>query len=207
MGVTSERANHWDDAYRRRGASSVSWFQAQPTVSVELIQMLGISPAAAVIDVGGGASSLVDHLLGRGFSDLTVLDISDVALEEGKRRVGAAAPVIWLCQDILSWQPKREFALWHDRAVFHFLTDQNDRETYLRTLRSTLSPDGAVIIATFASDGPEMCSGLPVSRYSGLDLGRLLGSGFEVVEKRREEHLTPNGSVQPFTWVAARRSA
>ena len=199
----NDRAKHWDDTYARRGTEGVSWFQAVPTTSLRLIDVLGIPPAAAVIDVGGGASSLVDHLVARGFTDLTVLDISDIALVAARDRVGRRAPVSWVHQDVLAWRPQRRFALWHDRAVFHFLVNPADQQGYLATVRAALAPAGAAIIATFAPDGPDHCSGLPVARYSADDLAALLGDAFAVVEASREEHTTPTGALQPFTWVAA----
>lgn len=200
-----DRADHWDSAYQDRGAHGVSWFQPDPTVSMELIEMLGVSTDDAVIDVGGGASLLVDSLIGRGWSDVTVLDISHTALEAARERLGSDAPVTWLDQDLLTWSPERHYGLWHDRAVFHFLVDAAERETYLRVLRAAVAPGGSVILATFASDGPEYCSGLSVVRYSAEDLATILaGTDFEVVESRCEEHTTPGGAVQPFTWVAGR---
>jgi len=147
---------------------------------------------------------LVDRLVARGYTDLAVLDVSSTALEIARRRLGDAAPVHWLHEDLLSWQPERRYALWHDRAVFHFLTDAAERAKYLTIMRQTLGDSGALIIATFASDGPERCSGLPVARYDAVDLERLL-DGFTVVESSREEHVTPGGTVQPFTWIAATR--
>jgi hypothetical protein len=182
----------------------VSWYQPEPEMSLALIDRLGVPKPAPVIDVGGGASLLVDRLLARGYMDLDVLDLSLTALEIARRRLGSAAPVRWLHEDILTWQPDRRYALWHDRAVFHFLTNATDQATYLTTMRQTLGDSGALIIATFASDGPERCSGLPVARYDAIDLERLL-DGFTVVESSREEHVTPGGTVQPFTWIAATR--
>ncbi|MFZ0059641.1 MAG: class I SAM-dependent methyltransferase [Acidimicrobiales bacterium] len=174
---------------------------------MELIDLLGISPSTAVVDVGGGASSLVDRLVKRGFTDISVLDISAAALEAGHRRVGESAPVQWLHEDLLVWQPGRRFGLWHDRAVFHFLTDEVDRERYLAALASGLEPGGALVMATFAEDGPEFCSGLPVLRYSSEELVDVLGRGFRAVATRRELHTTPSGVVQPFTWLAARSAS
>jgi SAM-dependent methyltransferase len=201
--TSSTRADHWEAAYETRGATEVSWFQTVPVVSLELIETLGVSQDAAVIDIGGGASSLVDHLVEQGFSDLSVLDISGTALGVARQRLGAGAPVSWLHQDLLSWRPSGRFDLWHDRAVFHFLVGE-DRDAYLEVLRCGIAPGGALIMATFAEDGPEYCSGLPVARYSTIELGSVLGEGFAVVETRREVHTTPAGATQPFTWVAAR---
>lgn len=198
------RANHWDNAYQARGIAAVSWFQNQPVVSLELIDALGILPDAAVIDIGGGTSTLADRLVERGFTDISVLDISPNALETTRQRLGVSAPVSWLQNDLLSWQPERQFELWHDRAVFHFLVDNDDRDAYLDALKVGVAPGGALIVATFAEEGPEYCSGLPVARYAAEDLASLLGENFEVVETRKEVHTTPAGASQPFTWVAAR---
>ena len=169
-----------------------------------MIDVLNTPTSASVIDVGGGASSLVDHLVARGCTDLTVLDISEVSLAAARARVGDHAPVAWLQNDVLTWRPQRRFDLWHDRAVLHFLVDPVDQQRYVATLRAALAPAGAAIIATFAPDGPDQCSGLPVARYSVDDLSALLGDAFAVVEASREEHTTPTGALQPFTWVAAR---
>jgi hypothetical protein len=201
------RARRWDEVYESRGELAVSWFQPTPAVSLELIGSLDVPRDAAVIDVGGGTSSLVDRLVERGFSDLSVLDVSGTALEVTRQRLGSDVPITFLEEDVLEWSPERRFHLWHDRAAFHFLVDGADRARYLATLRSATELGGFVIIATFASDGPESCSGLPVARYSADSLGSVLGSDFVVVETRREEHTTPGGGVQPFTWVAARATA
>jgi len=198
------RRQHWNLRYADAGETRVSWYQPEPAMSLTLIELLEVPATAPVIDVGGGASLLVDELLARGYLDLTVLDVSSTALEMSRRRVGEAAPVRWLCEDILSWQPHRPFALWHDRAVFHFLIDVADQAKYLDIARQALGPGAALIIAAFATDGPEQCSGLPVARYDAGDLEQLL-EGFAVVAARREEHITPGGAVQPFTWIAARR--
>jgi hypothetical protein len=205
LATASARAAHWDSRYGKAGAQGVSWYQAEPRVSLELIERSQVPAGAGAIDVGGGASVLVDRLVERGFSDLTVLDVSEVALREARERLGATAPVTWLQQDVLEFTPSRRFDLWHDRAVFHFLADPTDRDRYGEVLRSAVAPGGLVLIATFAEDGPEKCSGLPVVRYSADALARALGDGFAVTDTRREEHVTPGGVVQPFTWLAARR--
>ncbi len=208
--MTTEPANadggprHWDRRYSEAGATGVSWYQPEPAMSLALIERLDVPKGAAVIDVGGGASLLVDRLLARGYADLAVLDVSSTALEMARRRIGDTTRVRWLHEDIMTWQPERRYALWHDRAVFHFLTRDAERAKYLTIMRQALSDSGAVIIATFASDGPERCSGLPVARYDAKELERLL-DGFTVIESHREEHVTPEGTVQPFTWIAANR--
>lgn len=202
VNAAEPRASHWDEAYRTGGPQGVSWFQPAPTNSLDLIHALGVEPVTPVIDVGGGASRLVDRLLAAGFADITVLDVSETALEASRRQVGATDKVTWVQADIVSWTPGRRYGLWHDRAVFHFLTDVEERRGYLETMQSALVPGGRVVVATFAEDGPERCSGLPVARYSVDELLSVLGGGFTLSEYRRELHRTPTGVVQPFTWVA-----
>src|SRR5579864_1740996 len=170
MGAMSESASasgrhrHWDSRYIEAGATRVSWYQPTAGMSLALIDRLGVPKDAPIIDVGGGASFLVDELLARGYTDLTVLDVSAIALSIARQRIGDGAPVRWLCEDVTSWQPERRYGLWHDRAVFHFLTEPDDRIKYVNALRQAISTVGAVIMATFASNGPEWCSGLPVTR-------------------------------------------
>jgi SAM-dependent methyltransferase len=195
-------ADHWDAAYSTRGVEGMSWYQAVPGVSLELIDTLDVPLDAAVIDVGGGASFLVDELLARGYSDVTVLDLSGVALEAVRRRLPAEASVRFVHADLLEWEPDRRYDLWHDRAAFHFLVAASDRDRYVATLRRAVKPGGKVIVGTFAKDGPKMCSGLPVNRYSAAGLEAALGDAYDVLETRREGHVTPRGAVQPFTWVA-----
>ena len=199
-----DRGDHWDTAYDR-GAATVSWYQPTPTVSLGLVDELAVPVDAAVVDVGGGASTLVDHLLARGHTDVTVLDVSARALAAARSRIGASAAVAWVHADLLSWRPERRYDLWHDRAVFHFVVDPADRARYRATLLAVLAPGGAVVLATFAADGPEFCSGLPVARYSPGELADAIGDDFDVVATRRDEHHTPQGVVQPFSWIAARR--
>lgn len=203
-GASVLRARHWDSTYEGRGDSAVSWFQAVPEVSLALIETLEVTRSAAVIDIGGGASFLVDHLLERRFSDVSVLDISDIPLGRARRRIGSEVPVSWIHQDVLTWRPRRRYGLWHDRAVLHFLVEGGDRDAYFARLRRATGPLSAVVIGTFAPDAPDTCSGLPVARYSAYELEKLLGHGFKVLEVRGEEHVTPEGAIQPFTWVGAR---
>jgi len=201
-GVVSDSA-HWDHRYESIGTESVSWYQDRPSTSLELLDRLGVGPDQSVVDVGGGASNLVDHLLQAGFADVAVLDLSVVALEATRARLGDDGPVTWISQDLLTWQPERRWDLWHDRAVLHFLRDDADRQQYVDTMRRALDPSGAFIVGTFAEDGPTECSALPVRRYSPVDLHALLGA-VEVVEERREVHRTPSGFDQPFNWIAGR---
>jgi trans-aconitate methyltransferase len=197
-------AEHWDDRYASVGATNVSWFQPTPEVSLELIT--GVADhTAGVVDVGGGASTLVDHLLERGFHDVTVVDLSQQALTAAHDRIGES-PVHWVVTDIRDWQPTRTFDVWHDRAAYHFLTDAEDQSRYWDLVRQTVTPGGHVIIATFAEDGPETCSGLPVARASAEQTAARMGDGLTVLSTRREEHATPSGGTQSFVWTLAQRA-
>jgi trans-aconitate methyltransferase len=204
MAATAPRS-YWNDVHRRRDPTEASWYQAEPTVSLELIDELGVYEHEPVVDVGGGTSPLAARLLERGFEDVTVLDVSEASLERAQERLGTrAGDVSWLRQDIRSWRPERLYGLWHDRALFHFLVAAPDRARYLEALRQALAPGGAVVIATFAPDGPDHCSGLPVARYDAAGLASLLGPSFELVAERREQHRTPAGTAQRFAWAALR---
>ncbi len=197
---------YWDHRYDTIGATNVSWYQAHPTPSMGLIAGLGLDKRAPIVDVGGGASTLADALILEGFSDITVVDISQRALSDAAARVPDSA-VAWVLSDVRDWRPTRSYALWHDRAAYHFLIDPGDQQHYWRTVREHLIPGGHVIIATFAEDGPQMCSGLPVQRYSHDELRAAIGPGFTVVAMDRETHLTPTGGEQRFIWLVATRTA
>ncbi len=204
-GVAEGSEQHWDAAYGSRGAQEVSWSEDEPRTSLQLVEALGVDCHAPVIDVGGGASRLVHRLIELGFDDLSVLDISSAALQASREALPAGAPVSWIHDDVLAWHPLRTYGLWHDRALLHFLVDPGERSSYLARLRSAVAPGGAVVLATFAPDGPDRCSGLPVARYDASELAALLSAGWRVVEERREIHVTPAGAPQPFTAIAARR--
>ena len=198
----SERQAHWQNVYTTKGEGEVSWFQDSPAISIDLIKSAAVSKESAIVDVGGGASRLVDHLLKDGFRSIAVLDLSSAALETAKSRLGSAgADVEWITSDVTTWRPRRQYDVWHDRAAFHFLTDPGDRRAYIDTLRSALRPNGQAIIATFALDGPEKCSGLPVQRYDASTLQRELGEDFRLIESRRETHTTPWDSTQSFQFA------
>jgi 2-polyprenyl-3-methyl-5-hydroxy-6-metoxy-1,4-benzoquinol methylase len=203
--MMSDDQIHWQGVYTTKSPDAVSWFQPLPEPSCKMMDMLGVEPPARVVDIGGGASGLVDVLIGRGF-EVTVLDIAEAALAAVRKRLGAAASKAdWQIGDIRQWRPVGRYDLWHDRAVFHFLTSAEDRALYLSALNAGVAPGGAVILATFAEDGPEQCSGLPVRRYSADQLTSELGPGFTLVHHSRETHRTPWGSEQSFTWVGLRR--
>jgi SAM-dependent methyltransferase len=203
-----DRQTHWRQVYTSKDEQAVSWFEAVPQVSLDLIHATGVGPDAAIIDIGGGASRLVDALLDEGFRDLTVLDVSAEALEKTKARLRArGASVHWLAADVTTWQPERLYDLWHDRAALHFLTDSKEQSAYAERVTRTVMTGGHVIIATFAPDGPERCSGLPVVRHDAASLAALLGPSFELLESRRHEHRTPAGAVQRFQFSRFRRRA
>ncbi len=205
MQVESRQA-HWQDVYTRKGENEVSWFQEDPAPSLELMAQAGATPASAIIDIGGGASRLVDNLLERGFEDVTVLDLSEAAIGAAKARLGVrAAQVHWIVADATVWEPLKAYDIWHDRAAFHFLTEDGDRAAYVARLERALKIGGYAIIATFALDGPERCSGLPVVRYDPASLGQTLGRGFQLVDTRRHAHATPWGSEQSFQFSVFRR--
>lgn len=197
---------HWDERYESAGASGVSWFEDVPSMSLEMLEVLAVAPDDAVLDVGGGASRLVDYLLERGHTRVGVLDVSGVALSVARRRVSAPERVEWMERDVLRWRPQRVWSVWHDRAVLHFLVHETDQVAYFRVLRAALIADGAFVIGVFAEDGPIECSGLPVRRYSTEDLRRAVAEigDVEVVSERRQVHHTPSGSSQVFNWMAGR---
>lgn len=204
--MTGSDKAHWENVYSTKASDSVSWFQGLPTPSLAALDMLGAHVDQSLIDIGGGASNLVDVLLQRGWPDLSVLDLSKAALSESKRRLGdLATGVDWIVGDITQWIPSRRYDIWHDRAVFHFLTNADDRAAYAKRLSDGLTTSGALIIATFAPSGPERCSGLPVQRYDAEGLAVELGSSFEPVDDWTENHVTPSGSRQAFTWCVFRK--
>lgn len=197
---------HWEQIYATREAAKRSWTAPVPTTSLALIARCRLPLVAPIIDVGAGASNLVDHLLDAGYTDLTVLDLAEAALHESQSRLGErAAGVQWIAADLLQFVPLRTYELWHDRAVFHFLTGSADRERYRAVLEAAVAPGGHAIIATFALDGPESCSGLPVCRYDANTLMAELGSSWELLESRADFHETPWGTEQSFIFGLFRR--
>jgi trans-aconitate methyltransferase len=200
------REQHWNSAYRTKGETGVSWFEETPDLSLQLILETGAGPESPLIDIGGGASRIVDALLRKGWSSLAVLDVSRAAIETAQARLGRdAAKVDWVVADVTGWTPERSYRVWHDRAAFHFLTQPAEREAYVERLRLALAPGGHAIIATFAPDGPERCSGLPVQRYAPQTLADTIGKGFELAGSRRHVHTTPWGSTQAFQFSLLRR--
>jgi SAM-dependent methyltransferase len=203
--MSTVRKNHWERIYSGKAERELGWFQERPTVSLELIARSSLPPDARIVDVGGGASRLVDCLLAGGYTDVTVLDVAEAPLAQARRRLGPqAARVTWIVADVTEWKPPAPFDLWHDRAVFHFLTDPDDRDAYRNVLRRAVRPGGIAIIGTFALDGPERCSGLPVVRYSPQSLRDELGAGFELLDGAADGHQTPGGAVQRFQFARLR---
>ena len=201
-----DRQAHWQNVYKEKGENQVSWFQERPTISLELIEAAGAKPNSAIIDIGGGASRLVDALIDKGYRDLTVLDLSASAVSIAKTRLGQSAALVkWIVADVTQWEPPSRYDLWHDRAAFHFLTEVSDRTAYIERLKNALPVGGHAIIGTFALDGPERCSGLPVVRYDAAQLALMLTPLFTLVDMRRHEHKTPWGAIQQFQFGVFRR--
>jgi trans-aconitate methyltransferase len=195
----ASRQAHWEEVYTGKDETDVSWFQDNPAPSLELIEQAQGGRDSGIIDIGGGVSRLADGLLERGYHHLTVLDISAAALDLAALRLGRrASEVQWIIADVTEWQPSRRFDVWHDRAAFHFLVDPVDRAAYVARLRTALVPGGHAIIATFAADGPDTCSGLPVHRYDAASLATELGAEFTLVDCRPHDHVTPWNSSQRF---------
>lgn len=199
---------HWQQVYQTRPIDATSWYQPRAEPSLSLIRDACPAPDAAIVDVGGGASTLIDGLLGSGYTDLTVLDIAAASLEQARARLGdAATRVDWQVGDVTrhTW-PHRRFDLWHDRAVFHFLTGHRERDAYIERLHQALDVNGHLVIATFADDGPAQCSGLDVQRYDETTLAETLGPGLRCLSTRREHHRTPAGRTQSFLYGVFRKA-
>jgi SAM-dependent methyltransferase len=198
--------SHWEGIYSSKGATEVSWFQPEARMSLSLIEEVAPDPGSAILDVGGGASTLVDGLLAAGYRDITVLDLSTAALAQARARLGERATAVkWLPADILTVElPAAATDVWHDRAVFHFLTGPEERRRYVEQVRHAVRPGGYVLVATFADDGPNRCSGLEVARYSAQTLHAEFGSGFRMLRSEREDHVTPTGKTQRFIYCLCR---
>tara|TARA_R110002126_G_scaffold217419_2_gene363278 strand:+ start:6081 stop:6701 length:621 start_codon:yes stop_codon:yes gene_type:complete len=197
--MTDKPQAHWNDVYATKKEAEVSWYQETPDPSLELLTLVKVQLNAAIIDIGGGASRLIDVLLAKGFKDVTVLDLSADALNVARKRIGqAGSKAKWIVADVTEWEPAVVYDVWHDRAAFHFLNSEQQQLAYIERLRDGLRIGGYAIIGTFALDGPEKCSGLPVTRHSAESLSSLLGTGFTLLDARRHEHTTPWGTMQNF---------
>ena len=198
--------SHWEGIYRNKLPTQVSWYQPHARRSLDLIRRLSPPPGGAIIDVGGGASTLIDDLLDAGYHDLTVLDLSAAALAIARRRLGTRADIVrWVEADVLNASlPTAGYSVWHDRAAFHFLTAPADRTRYVAQVRQAVRVGGFVLVATFADDGPTRCSGLEVARYSPEALHAEFGTPFQLMASEREEHVTPAGVRQAFVYCLCR---
>lgn len=201
------RKEHWEKVYSTKAESEVSWFQDTPALSLDLINRAGAGPDSSIIDIGGGASRLVDSLIANDFKDVTVLDLSEAALAVARARLADKAKCVqWIAADVTRWYPSQTYDVWHDRATFHFLTEPVERAAYVDRLVKSLRTSGHVIIGTFALDGPERCSGLPIVRYDPASLAETLGGRFQLVSTHLQEHATPWGATQRFQFSTFRRN-
>jgi SAM-dependent methyltransferase len=205
--VVSEPAEHWEAVYARAPVTALSWFQSDPAISLRLIERAAPATTSAILDVGCGASLLADHLVERGYRDLTLLDCAASALSTVRDRLGSLASTVrFVVGDVCDFEPERRYDCWHDRAVFHFLTDPVRQERYVGLAARAVARGGSLVLGSFAEDGPEQCSGLAVVRRSAEALEEQFAGSFALVEHEREDHVTPSGAVQHFTWVVLRRS-
>ena len=197
----SVRKEHWEKVYQTKSPDEVSWYQPSPILSLQLIAKTGLAFDAPIIDIGGGASTLVGELCDSGHSNVSVLDVSASALAHAKHRCAdKVSEVRWYEEDVTCFKPPHRFALWHDRAVFHFLTSRADRDSYIKVLKQSIEPGGHIIMMTFAIDGPKKCSGLDIVQYDADKLILEFGPGFELVETGFDVHLTPAGNQQKFAY-------
>jgi ubiquinone/menaquinone biosynthesis C-methylase UbiE len=197
---------HWDKVYTTKPTSDSSWFQPVPAVSLDFIRESGMSKNAAIIDVGGGDSYLADHLLALGYTDITVLDISEAAIQRAQKRLGDRAGLVnWVVSDITTYIPDRPFDCWHDRATFHFLTTQQQVRQYLAIANKALTASGKIILGTFSENGPDMCSGLPVKQYSETALVSLIKKWFKKIKCIHTDHVTPFNTIQNFLFCSFKK--
>lgn len=205
--MANEQGAHWENVYATKDSEQVSWFEETPALSLELIEA-AYQGRGGVIDIGGGASRLAGSLIAAGYAPVAVLDLSANALEVAKAALGVRAEAAeWIVADVTEWRSAKRYDVWHDRAAFHFLTDPAQQRAYAEALRSALNPGGIAIIGTFAPDGPERCSGMPVVRHDASSIAAVLGKDFQLVRERRRDHVTPGGSMQKFQFSTFRRMA
>lgn len=205
--MTNSTKNHWNSIYSTKKLNQVSWYQPIPQVSLDFIESLNFSKDAPILDVGGGDSFLCDNLIELGYSNITVLDISDVAIQRAKRRLGNNAnKVSWIVSDILNFEPKEKYAIWHDRAVFHFLRENENINKYLNSLLEGLAENGRMILGAFAENGPTRCCALDVKRYSFEDFNNLFSDRFTIVKTQNSIHKTPFDTEQSFNFIEAKKN-
>jgi len=203
----SDRKKHWENIYTTKELENCSWFQPTPITSLEFIEQSEISKSSKIIDIGGGDSFLTDSLLEKGYMDITVLDISEAALERAKQRLGDKAnQVKWIVGDAVSFVPSEKYDLWHDRAAFHFLTDQNDVNNYAITAKNAFQETGVLIIGTFSENGPKKCSGIEIKQYSVEGLSKVFENDFKRLKCLNVDHATPFNTTQNFTFCSFQKS-
>lgn len=201
-----ERKAHWENIYRTKKLTEVSWYEPFPEISLEFIEELDLEKSAGIIDVGSGDSFLVDFLLAGAYTNLSVLDISEEAIERVQNRLGEKAGAVdWIITDITGFKPRKKYTLWHDRAAFHFLTEAGQIEKYLNIMKDAVAPGGYIVLATFSENGPTKCSGINIRQYSTEELKKLLAPQFENLKCRNVSHRTPSGAIQDFSFCSFQR--
>lgn len=201
-----DRKKHWNEVYEKKKATEVSWYEPMPETSLEFINECELEKDSAIIDIGGGDSFLAEFLLGKGFTNITVVDISEKALERAKERLGEKADEItWIPADVSEFTPQKKYDLWHDRAAFHFLTEDKQVENYLKTVKEAIKPGGRLILGTFSENGPGKCSGLEIRQYSIKQMQELFSDGFTSMNCKNVDHTTPTGGTQNFTFCSFKR--
>ncbi|AFD08466.1 class I SAM-dependent methyltransferase [Solitalea canadensis] len=204
--MSFSRKEHWEGIYDTKKLEEVSWFQPKPTTSLSFFEEFDVQKTASIIDIGGGDSFLADNLLKEGYNHISVLDISARALERAQNRLGPdSVKITWLAEDITLFKPDQKFDVWHDRAVFHFLTDEEDINSYINTAYQAINPGGLLIIGTFSTDGPTKCSGIPIKQYSDTTLTEMFSNGFTKVNCFYIDHSTPFNTMQNFVFCSFKR--
>lgn len=203
----TDKKQHWENIYENRAPDEVSWYQATPSTSLDFVRRLKLPKSANIIDVGGGESFLIDYLLEKGFENITMLDISDAAIRHARQRVGGQAKQVnWLVTDVLEYEPEVQYDFWHDRATFHFLTNEEDIQKYVALVYRAVRSKGHLVIGTFSDAGPQRCSGLEIHQYSEQLMERQFSPYFRKVESRRIDHVTPFNTVQNFLFCCFQKA-
>jgi ubiquinone/menaquinone biosynthesis C-methylase UbiE len=202
----SDRKKHWENIYQTKELKDLSWYQPSPTTSLDFLKQFNISKTAKIIDIGGGDSLLVDNLLDLGYTDITVLDISDAALDRSKKRLGdRSSKIKWIIADAATFKPAEKYDFWHDRATFHFLTKEQEIENYIDTVHRSINPTGILVIGTFSEQGPKKCSGIEITQYSETTMTKRLINFFEKIKCITIDHKTPSGMIQNFIFCSFRK--
>jgi len=201
-----DRKNHWNKIYNKYGSSDVSWYQPTPETSLNFLKQFSIPTTAKIIDIGGGDSFFVDHLINLGYEDITILDISESALNKAKQRLGAnALKVKWVVADAVAFEPSEKYDFWHDRAAFHFLTQEQEIDTYINIIQKNINPNGILVVGTFSEQGPTKCSGIEIKQYSETSMTERLNKYFDKIKCINVEHKTPSETIQSFIFCSFRK--